>query len=258
MRHILDNEIDLFELFQILWLNKLLFSIFVFFALLFGCTHIYFKDNVYESKLFYSLDTLPPLSPEDALFYKMTKVYTDFESMFYSKIIFDNWNKDNKNSLLTFKDFSKTKIKNDFVFSKDDSELLIKFVKKLNTEDVVVENESSYLIIKHNQKSILNDIFNYSNYIADTLKSKYELDANKALSMYKKNSLSFFSAKQYLYNLSKGGKVFSIQRPTYPIKISPKPYLTLTIYGLLGIIIGILFIFIREYIFNRKKLLPEM
>ena len=67
-----DDEIDLFELFQVLWGGKWLISTFVVLAFLLGGGFILSKDKVYESKVVYSIDTIPP-------FYGGNKASTDFQ-----------------------------------------------------------------------------------------------------------------------------------------------------------------------------------
>ena len=60
MNQVQDDEIDLFELFQTLWDGKLLISAFVAIAVLLGFGYLLNKDAVFESKLIYSIDTIPP------------------------------------------------------------------------------------------------------------------------------------------------------------------------------------------------------
>ena len=66
-----SDEIDLFEVFQTLWDGKWLISAFVAIAVLLGGAFLLSKDAVYESKLIYSVDTLPP-------FYEAKKGSKDF------------------------------------------------------------------------------------------------------------------------------------------------------------------------------------
>jgi hypothetical protein len=55
-----DDEIDLFDFFETSWDGKWLISAFVAIALLIGRGFLLLKDAVYESKLIYSVDTIPP------------------------------------------------------------------------------------------------------------------------------------------------------------------------------------------------------
>ena len=60
MKQVQDDEIDLFELFQMLWDGKWLISAFVVIAVLLGGSFLLVQNAVYESKLIYSVDTIPP------------------------------------------------------------------------------------------------------------------------------------------------------------------------------------------------------
>ena len=75
MNQVQYDEINLFELFQTLWDGKWLISAFVAIAVLLGGGFLLSKDAVYESKLNYSVDTIPP-------FYEIEKVSTDFKKKF--------------------------------------------------------------------------------------------------------------------------------------------------------------------------------
>jgi len=81
-----DDEIDLFEFFETLWDGKWLISAFVAIALLLGSGFLLLKDSVYESKLIYSVDTIPP-------FYEENEVSTNFQNKFYSVSVFEEWKK---------------------------------------------------------------------------------------------------------------------------------------------------------------------
>ena len=105
-----DDEIDLFEFFKTLWDGKWLISAFVAIAVLLGGSFVLLKDAVYESKLIYSVDTIPP-------FYEANKVSTDFQNKFYSVSVFEEWKKNNGDTSLVFDDFSATEVVDGFVLS---------------------------------------------------------------------------------------------------------------------------------------------
>ena len=76
-----DDEIDLFEFFENLWDGKWIISFFIAIGFLISGIFLLYKDPDYESKLIYSLDTIPP-------FYDMEKVSKDFKQKFYSNSVF--------------------------------------------------------------------------------------------------------------------------------------------------------------------------
>ena len=61
-------------------------ALFLLIAVLLGSGFLFVKGSVYESKLIYSVDTIPP-------FYENEKVLTDFEKKFYSIKVFKDWKK---------------------------------------------------------------------------------------------------------------------------------------------------------------------
>ena len=88
IKQVQDNEIDLFGLIQTLWDGKWFITAFVVIAILLGSGFLYYKEPLYESKLVYSVDTLPP-------FYSKEKALTDFKKRFYSSKVFKDWKKSN-------------------------------------------------------------------------------------------------------------------------------------------------------------------
>ena len=109
------------------------------------------KDAVYESRLVYSIDTLPP-------FYGKAKASVDFQKMFYSIDVFEDWKKVSGNTSLEFDDFSKAEIVNGFVLSKREKEQLAILVFK--------KNDNSFVLIRTNQLPVLDDFFRYANHIS--------------------------------------------------------------------------------------------
>ena len=55
-----DNEIDLFEVFKVLWDGKRLIGAFIALSVLLSGGFIAYKEEVYESKLVYTIETVPP------------------------------------------------------------------------------------------------------------------------------------------------------------------------------------------------------
>ena len=98
-------------MFQTLWDGKWLISAFVAIAVLLGGGFLLSKDAVYESKLIYSVDTIPP-------FYEADKASTDFQKSFIPSAYLRNGNRIIVILLLVFEDFSATEVVDGFVLSK--------------------------------------------------------------------------------------------------------------------------------------------
>ena len=252
MNQVQDDEIDLFELFQTLWDGKWLISAFVAIAMLLGGGFLYSVDAEYESKLNYSVDTIPP-------FYKADKASTDFQNKFYSVRVFEEWKKNNSDTSLVFEDFSATEEVDGFVLSKNEDELLATLTS---------EKKGDSLIVKSNQLPILDDFFEYASHINGLLKEGYVVRAKaelkiidarfKDLSTADSNIVeTVLSIDRYIVSAEKGAKVLAVQRPTMPKKVSPKVPLILALSVVLGGMVGVFFILIRNAITKRKEQLAK-
>ena len=248
-----DDEIDLFEFFQTLWDGKWLISAFVAIALLLGSGFLSLKDAVYESKLIYSVDTIPP-------FYEENKVSTDFQNKFYSVSVFEEWKKNNSDTSLVFEDFSATEVLDGFVLSKNADEQLATIASE--------KKGGSFVLVKSNQLPILDDFFEYATHINGLLKNEYVLRAKEELNIIDARFKDLGSADskivdtvlsidRYIGTAEKGAKVLAIQRPTMPQKVSPKSSLILALSVVLGGMIGVFFIRVRNAITKRKEYLAK-
>jgi LPS O-antigen subunit length determinant protein (WzzB/FepE family) len=248
-----DDEISFFELFETLWDGKWLISSFVAIAVLLGGGYLLLKEAVYESKLIYSVDTIPP-------FYKGDTARTDFQKKFYSSSVFEEWKQNNNNTSLVFEDFSMTEVVDNFVLSKNEDERLAKLVTK--------KNDDSFVLVMSNQLPILDDFFNYANHINALLKDEYLVRAKEELKIIELRFKDLgaadsnivdtvLSTDRFIVSAVKGANVFTIQRPTMPKKVWPKSSITLAICVVLGGMIGVFFTLVRNAITKRKEQLAK-
>lgn len=253
MSQVQDDEIDLFELFQALWDGKWLISSFVATAVLLGGGFLLLKDAVYESKLIYSVDSIPP-------FYGANKASTDFQNKFYSLTVFEEWKKNNNDISLMFEDFSATEVIDGFVLSKNEDEQLAILTSE--------KKGGSFVLVKSNQLPMLDDFFEYATHINGLLKDEYVVRAKEELKIIDARFKDLSSADsnivntvlsidRYIVSAEKGAKVLAIQRPTMPKKVSPKSSLILAMSVVLGGMVGLLFIFIRGAVTKRKEQLAK-
>ena len=253
MNLVQDDEIDLFELFQTLWDGKWLISAFVAIAVLLGGAFLLFKDAVYESKLIYSIDTIPP-------FYNANKALTDFRNKFYSVSVFEEWKQNNSNTSLVFEDFSATEVVSGFVLSKGEDEQLATLAYE--------KKSGSFVLVISNQVPILDDFFKYTTHINTTLKKEYIQRAKQELNIIETRFKDFSTANdsiisnilsidRYIVLAEKGSSVLAIQRPTMPKKVSPKSSLILALSVVLGGMVGVFFILVRNAIAKRKEQLAN-
>ena len=158
-----NEEIDILDLFQQLWDGKWLIAAFAAISILLGSTFILMSKKAYESKLLYSINNIPPFYSNDKV--GRSKVYSDFQEMFYSKDIFIDWKRDNASAELIFDNISRTKEVNGFLFSKDRNASFA-FLTYNKTDDFLA-------VIKTNKISLINDFYNYNNYVNKLLKGAY-------------------------------------------------------------------------------------
>jgi len=253
-----DDEIDLFESFQTLWDGKWLISAFVGIAVLLGGTFILSKDAVYESKLIYSVDTIPP-------FYEADKASTDFQQKFYSVSVFEEWKQNNSNTSLVFEDLSATEVVDGFVLSKKQDEQLATLASEKKDGSIALV---SFALVRSNQLPILDDFFKYAIHISGLLKDEYVVRAKEELKIiearFKDLSTAdsgivntVLSIDRYIVTAEKGANVFAIKRPTMPKKVSPKSSLILAMSVVLGGMVGVVFILVRYAIMKRKERLAK-
>jgi hypothetical protein len=249
-----DDEIDLFEFFETLWDGKWLISAFVATAVLLGGSFLLSKDTEYKSKLIYSVDTIPP-------FYKADKVSSDFQKKFYSASIFEEWKQNNSNISIVFEDFSATEVVDGFLLSKDEDQLLATFETN--------KKYHSFLLVKSNQLPILDGFFKYFIHINGMLQDEYVARAKEELKMIESRFIfkdlssaqsdivdTVLSIDRYIVTAEKGAFVLAIQRPTMPQKISfNRSILVMSV--LLGGMIGVIFILVRNAVKKRKKQLAK-
>jgi len=248
MQQIHDDEIDLFKMLQTLWNGKWLIIAFSLIAMLIGTGYIYYKKPIYESKITYFIDNIPP-------FYGPQKVLADFKKRFYSKKNFNDWKKIIGKTSLVFEDFSDVKVVNGFVIKKSIGQQLarIKSVKPIKN--------TRFIIINTNQLAVLEDFYKYAIFINENLNKNYVERAQDELKImelrYKDLSSSniiktVLSIDRFVVTAKKGESILTIDRPSMPIKISPKSILTIILSSILGGMIGGVCVLISNSISNRK------
>lgn len=249
-----ENNIDLFEFFQELWDGKWLISTFVLIGVLLSISLVLViekvKGPVFESKMAYSVEMLPP-------FYEEEKALSDFHKNFNSIDVFESWKKRDGNVSIAFEDFSGTAVVDGFVLS--------------NSEDGrLAEVDRSIVLINSNQLPILDDFFKYANYINEQLKKEYVVRAHEELQIIDARLASFpgmnnnmetvLAIDRYIFLADKGASVLDIQRPTIPKLIETRfksvPLLVLSI--IFSGTFGVFFVRIRNAINRRKERLSEV
>ena len=113
----------------------------------------------------------------------------------------------------------------------------------------------------------MDDFFKYANHINKMMKNEYFVMAKDELKNIESRSKSFTSANgiftilmsfdRFVASVEKGANPLKILNPTMPTKVSPLSLQILLSSGLLGGMIGVFFIFIRNAIKKRKEQLAK-
>ena len=115
---------------------------------------------------------------------------------------------------------------------------------------------------------ILVDFFEYATHINGLLKDEYVVRAKEELNIIDARFKDLGSADsnivntvlsidRYIVTSEKGAKVLAIQRPAMPKKVSPKVPLILALSVVLGGMVGVFFILVRNAITKRKEQLAK-
>ncbi len=147
-------------------------------ALILGNMKAQYIEPNYESKIFYSIDTLPP-------FYVAGKAESDFIELFYSASIFNNWKK-KKDTKIIYQDISITEPIDGYNFSKSGASniALLKF-----------DDGVSWLSVRTNDLKIIDDFNDYVNHVNDELQLKYVRRAEDELKFIRKRFEDSWIAK---------------------------------------------------------------
>ena len=246
----LNDEINLIELFITLWKSKLTLLLFILFSALFGFLLVYFKDPVYESRIYITTDYVPP-------FHKK-KPYSDFKKIFYIKLYFENWKSNKSKSFLKFEDLNNSYLIQNFKYLKKEN-LLARF----DIEKGRNRPNKDILSISTNNPKIINEIFEYCLYLSNSLKESYIERGSKELTILHNESKlkpqvsnidKILEVDRFLEVMEGDSDLLNISNPTEPIKVSPKSFLIFALCLFFGGTLGVFFVLMRKYLLQFKKL----
>ena len=251
MKQLRDDEIDVYEFLLTLWSGKWIIGFCILAFMLISDVKFKMQAISYESKIDYSIDILPPFINEE-------KGLNDFQIMFYSENYFDSWKKKYEKPSIKFEDLTQTTNVDGIFITKNESSRLAILVSE-KTKD---SKNRSHILIKTNQLRILNDFFNYANYLSEELNSKYIKRANEELKFISNESNvsqndmtnAFLEIDRYIEIAKDGRGALLIYHPTEPEDTS-KNYMTiLGTNFIIGSLIGIFLVFILKGISKMRKL----
>ena len=232
------DEIDLFDVIEQLWRAKLTILLFCVVAMFLAAIYAITSGKKFESQVNFKIDTIPP-------FYAADKTLVDFEKLFYEKVIFDDWKKNQSDTSIEFDQFSAEQIVDGVRVAKTVANRLA----ALSTRS----SNSSVLVIKSNNLAVLNDFFEYSQHVNQLLKADYVSRARSELEIYEArfNDLkasnesvirNVLSIDRYIVAAERGANVLKISRPTLPSRKSIQLSVILIISLVIGFGVGAFYV----------------
>ena len=232
------DEIDLFDVIEQLWRAKLTILLFCVVAMFMASIYGIASEKKFESQVNFKIDTIPP-------FYTADKTLVDFEKLFYEKVIFDDWKKNQSDTSIEFNQFSAEQIVDGVKVAKTVANRLAALSNR--------SSNSSVLVIKSNKLAVLNDFFEYSQHVNQLLKADYVSRARSELEIYESrfNDLKasnesiirkVLSIDRYIVSAERGANVLKISRPTLPSRKSIQLPVILVISIVMGIGVGVLYV----------------
>ena len=243
-----NDEIDLFELFIVLWQGKRVIIAVSALCAILGALYVVLTPAQFESKITVVNDVSPPLYEADTLHKELKKTVLQ-------KSHFLQWHKANEATSLNYDLLSETDVIDGFEVSKEEDE-----------KDVVIlhtENEST-IIVRSNNLSLLSDFYDYANFTNDSLavtylkKAEFELSEIEALladfSVLDKAVVqSSLKTMGFVDDVKNGTKLFQVKRPTLPVKTTPRSSLILALSLVLGWGLGAVIVLMQKAIRSYKN-----
>lgn len=248
-----NDDIDLFVLVEQLWESKLTIIFFAIAALFMSGLYSIASIKHYESRVTISPDTIPP-------FYTSEKSLNDFERLFYDVSYFDNWKQANKVTSVEFENFSGEQVVDGITVVKNEGQRLA--VVKISS------TTSAELIVKSDDLSVLNDFFEYAEYVNSELQKHYVSRARAEMEIYEArfNDLkssdesiirNVLSIDRYIVAAERGAKVLKVNRPTLPKETTASLKFLLVVSVVLGGVLGAVYILVvnawHRHVQNTRK-----
>ena len=236
------NEIDLFELIQVLWDGKYLIAGITLICAVLAGVYTFVKTPNFISKVVYSTDTVPP-------FYDSQKPLNDFKDLFYLKETFVDWREQSGSSRISFDNFSESEVVDGIALKRKETDQL-----------ALISNASTgaqKITIRSGDLALLNDFYEYAEYITQLLKEDYVARARAELAIYearfddlKASNQSVIqnvlSIDRYIVAAEKGANVLQIERPTLPKNSAQRKSVIVILAAIMGGIISSLYVLISH------------
>ena len=252
----IDDQIDLFELVEILWSEKVIIGRFLAVALVVGGFWIASNKKTYETSIEFEIITHQSESGE--------QVVADLRKGFHSKDTFSQWSETMPNAKLQLEDVVPTVLINEVVFAAD------------IVEEALVLILDDKILIRSNETGLVLNTLDYAQFVADLLSQSYakkgqeEYDRLLALSdrLFERRDRGSLPATfnglpalerltaldSYLSRVRDGAKLLHIRLPKEPVATNISNQVVLAVSMLIGGVFGVLFVLIRRAYRQRKSI----
>ena len=248
------DEINLFELFEILWEGKWWLAGFVALALFSAGVFLLYKGPVYESRLFYTTQKLP-------YFINSGEAYTDFKQMLFNETTFNDWKKTNPEITMPFAYINLTEMLEGFIIAKEEDEQLV----TLEVDKDHLKGNRAFVLVKSAKPDILptaDYLYLYMQHINTLLTARYLQTAKDALIIIEARFKDYsaindsvvnntLAIDRYIKSVEEGAKALTIDRPGRP-REAVSSAMALVLAVIAGGIIGIFYVFLRNAIRRHK------
>lgn len=249
------DEINLFELFEILWEGKWWLAGFVALALFSAGVFLLYKDPMYESRLFYTAQKLP-------YFINNGEAQTDFKQMLFNETTFNDWKKTNPEITMPFAYINLNEMLEGFIIAKEEDEQLV----TLEVDKDHLKGDRAFVLVKSAKPDILptaDYLYLYMQHINTLLTARYLQAAKDALVIIEARFKDYstindsvvnntLAIDRYIKSVEEGAQALTIDRPTRPRQATSSSAMVLVLAVIAGGIIGIFYVFLRNAIRRYK------
>ena len=252
----MNDEIDLFELIEILWSGKGVIALFVAVGAFVSGIYLAMTPSQYQSKIYYSIALSTHTGAEQQEIVN-AKTTNNFEDLFFSEKTLNDWKESHQQSTLSYDLLSATEMIDGFTVQRSLSDRVVVFGG---------DEDGEYLAVNENDVQLITDVVDYAKFSNAKLTRDLKVNIQHQIADYQSvfNSetsdgganLENIVQLKYLERMIKNGtNVLKFNAPTRPEKLSPKSSSILLISIMLGWFLGAVFVLIKNAIQKRKAAL---
>ena len=251
-----NDEIDLFELIETLWNGKVVIIAATTMALIIGGLFSIFLPKTYQSSFTLEYQLVSPLET-------MSEINSKFRRLFHNQKNYQEWKQLNPNSSVTYNEITTTQTIDGFTVAIKPESLFAQFIE--------TKSGNLNLRVKSNDFKILEDMYLYLQFTDKMLSQRTLLKAKQQtetlqtslstlLSATENNIannentlISVLNIQSFASELENGNTLYSISRPSFPSKTSLSIRIILLVSLIMGGMIGVAIVLVKNAIQKRRE-----